>query len=57
MKDDNWCQTIDYFTTVHLPDLNPNYYGINNIKPELNLSNKVEFNAYDQSLEFKKQGN
>ena len=29
------------FTGVYFPDLNPNYYGnLNNMKPDLNVSNK-----------------
>ena len=28
------------FTGVHFPDLNPNFYNLNNMKLDLNLSTK-----------------
>ena len=43
MKDDNWCQTLGQFTSVHFSDLNSDSYDINNMVFELNISTKVNF--------------
>ena len=43
MEDDNWCQTLGWFTGVHFPDINP--YDINNMKFDLNVSIMVRFIA------------
>ena len=46
------------FTGMNFSDLNPNSYdNLNSIKLDLNVSTKVKFNANDQGLEFKNQGN
>ena len=43
MEDDNWCQTLGWFTGVHFPEINP--YDINNMKFDLNVSIMVRFIA------------
>ena len=40
VKDDTWCQTLGQFIGVHFPNLNPDTYGINNMKF---VSTKVKF--------------
>ena len=35
MKNDTGCQTFGQFISAHLPDLNPNFYDINNTKFDL----------------------
>ena len=42
-KDETWCETLGQFIDLHFPDLNPNYFDLNNMKFDLDVSTKVKF--------------
>ena len=51
IKDDNWRQNFDQFTSVHFPDLNLNsYHNLSNMKLDLNVSIKVKFSPKDKGI-------
>ena len=51
MKDENWCQILGQFTSEHFPNINPDYYNMNNIMQfALNVPTKFEFNVDNQGL-------